>query len=535
MSMSMKKLLFILFSFVTMTTVSWAVIPLPIEQAFELSAHQNSKQEVVLQWKIAPGYYLYRDRVSVNIMPANKVATFSLPPGLPKQDEFLGKYEIYKKTLSIPVKIEKTNTGEATLLVKYQGCASDGFCYPPVAKEIKIAAEGISIQNVQATSFSNISNNVEVTNDQDKATQLLSGHNWWLILVGFFGFGLLLSFTPCVLPLVPIISGIIIGQGKDLTVKKAFSLSLVYVLAMALTYAIAGVFVGLAGSYVQAFLQNKWVIITISLIFVLLALSLFGLYELRMPAGLQNKLLAMSNRQKGGNYIGVAIMGILSTLVISPCVTAPLVGTLVYIGNTGDAVLGGIALFVLGLGTGVPLLIVGTSAGKLLPKAGRWMNIIKIIFGVMMLAMAVWLLGRVFPIDLNPTHWFGKQMSVEQTLPYKTVKSTQDLEQALADAKTQHKPVMLDFYADWCLACKKMDKDVFTNPQVKTALANFILLRADVTKNDQVDQELEKSLKVVAPPTIVFFDQNGQEVKTARVVGEMNAKEFLQRVQVVSP
>lgn len=508
----MKKLLLglcLLFA----TLPVFAFQPLPVDEAFTLSAQAN-KQNVILHWKVAAGYYLYRDRISLK--PSQNI---NLPAGITKEDDILGKYQVYEDKLILTV------PAATKLIVNYQGCAASGFCYPPVSKLVSISGGVINITNLDNASASPLSI-ADAETAQDKATQLLVERNWFLILLGFLGFGLLLAFTPCVLPLLPILSGIIVGQGKNLTTKKAFSLSFAYVLAMAIAYAVAGVIAGMAGSYIQAFLQNAWVLGTFSLIFVLLAFSLFGFYELQLPANWQEKLTNLSNQQKGGTYFGVAAMGALSTLIISPCVTAPLIGALTYIGKTGDAVLGGVALFVMGLGFGVPLLILGTAGGKLLPKAGRWMNIVKAVFGVLMLLMAVWLLARIPAVD-NFIESKFTAASTTQTLSFKRIKSVQDLENELALAKAEHKPVMLDFYAEWCIACKQMARTTFKDPQVHAALSNAVLLQADVTANDKMDQVLEKQFNVIAPPTIIFFDATGNELANKHIIGEMTAKEFL--------
>jgi thiol:disulfide interchange protein DsbD len=500
--------------------------PLPVEQVFQAKIKQLDAKTLGIHWAIKPGYYLYREKIHFH--GDQIIKTVVLPRGIPKQNTFLGKYQVYEQDMTALVKFVHPLKNSLALTVNYQGCAAAGFCYPPVTKVFTLrfdekgqAAETTGQKPIKAS-------------EQGKAMQLLASHNIGLILLGFFGFGLLLSLTPCVLPLIPVLSAIILGQKQRLTTLKAFGLSLTYVLAMALTYALAGVFAGLAGSYLQAFLQSPWVIIFVSLVFVLLAFSLFGFYELRLPASWQEKLMHITNRQQGGNYLGVALMGCLSTLVISPCITAPLVGVLTYIGNTGNAVLGGFALFILGIGSGVPLLIIGTSAGKWLPKSGPWMNGVKIILGVMMLIMAAWLLLRIVPLDSRPFNLF-KTNSVTALAKsnLQTIKGVSDLNKALIEAKKKNKPVLVDFYANWCISCKEMERAVFPAAEVKALLAHFSVLRADVTANDAVDKALEKKFKVIAPPTFLFFTPDGRELTEQRIVGQVNSQTFANHLRQV--
>ncbi|MES2142127.1 MAG: protein-disulfide reductase DsbD [Pseudomonadota bacterium] len=502
---------------------TYAVQPLPAEQVFQVTTKQLNSKTLAVHWTIKPGYYLYREKIHFQSDQA-KIQSVFLPQGIPKKNKFLGKYQIYLNGMTVLLRFAQPLQNNLALTVNYQGCAVAGFCYPPVTKvfTLKLHENGKAI--LEKKGQSPVS-----ANEQGKAMQLLASHNIWLILLGFFGFGLLLSLTPCVLPLIPVLSAIILGQKQQLTTLKAFTLSLTYVLAMALTYASAGVFAGLAGSYLQAFLQSRWIIIFVSLVFVFLAFSLFGFYELRLPASWQEKLTNITNRQQGGNYLGVAFMGCLSTLVISPCITAPLVGVLTYIGNTGNAVLGGFALFILGLGSGIPLLIIGTSAGKWLPKSGPWMNGVKIILGIIMLLMAGWLLLRIIPLDSRSFHLFKTNQGVA-TAPtannFQTVKGVTDLNQALIKAKRENKPILLDFYANWCISCKEMERIVFPAPQVKALLGNFIVLRADVTANDALDKALQKKFNVIAPPTFLFFTPDGQELRDERIVGQKGSSAF---------
>lgn len=420
--------------------------------------------------------------------------------------------------------------------------------------------------------------------EQDRISRLLVEQRFWALPL-FFGFGLLLAFTPCVFPMIPILSGIIAGQGASLTQRRAFLLSLVYVLAMALTYTAAGVGAALLGQNVQIWFQNPWVLITFSTLFVLMALAMFGFYDLQLPTSWQTRLSELSNRQRGGQYTGVAVMGFLSALIVGPCVAAPLIGVLAVISATGDVALGGTALFFISLGMGAPLLVIGTSAGKLLPKAGPWMGIIKAVFGVLMLAVAIWMLERILPETLSLLLWAillittatfmgalrsvsadkpapqllakglgtvlmaygilllvgvaagGKDplqplrgtslmagSSFQQPLVFKHIKTTTDLTREIAQANGR--PVMLDFYADWCVSCKEMERYTFTDPKVQTALRGTVLLQADVTANDEADQALLKQFNLIGPPAILFFDSEGTEQPDFRVVGFMSASVF---------
>lgn len=534
------KVLFLGLCLGTVLSPTYAAIQaLPVDEVFQVSVQRTNDVTLAAHWTIKPGYYLYRSKIHFQTTPI-AVKSVVFPQGIVKHNQFLGKYQVYQGKVDTLLKYAHTLPyKKLEIIVHYQGCAIAGFCYPPVVKRISLNPNGTAIDqsDVNASSmekglFSDQQGAIKNTNEQGKIIKLLAGHNIAWILVSFFGFGLLLSLTPCVLPLIPILSAIILGQ-KQLTTVKAFSLSFTYVLAMALTYALAGVFAGLAGSYLQAFLQSSWVIIIVCVLFVFLAFSLFGYYELRLPASWHEKLIHISNRQQGGNYISVAFMGCLSTLVISPCVTAPLVGVLTYIGNTGSAVLGGVALFILGLGSGVPLLIIGTSAGKWLPKSGPWMNGIKIVLGIMMLAMAVWLLSRIIPADSRPRFIHPNQVAQAMESDFQTIKGIPDLKQALAEAKRENKPVLLDFYANWCLSCKEMERIVFTAPAVKSLLSHFILLRADVTANDAVDKALEHQFHVIAPPTFLFFSADGQELIDSRIVGQEESQIFANHLRKV--
>ncbi len=548
--------------------------PLPVDQAFKLSS-SYTPEYFQLHWQIAKGTYLYRDKIKIDLIKptTQKLGTIQMPSSITKQNQILGDFEAYEQTLTINIPLAYTEP--IALNIHYQGCAKTGFCYPPQTRLV-------SLQNGQITII-NPDNLVE--NSQDKITRLLNSHNYLPILLGFLGFGLLLAFTPCVFPMIPILSGIIVGQKLPLTTGIAFRLSLAYVLAMALTYAMAGILAAYAGSYLQGLFQTPWAIALFSITFVLLALSLFGLYDLQLPANLQQKLINLSNRQRGGQYLGVMIMGGLATLIVSPCVSAPLVGALGYIGQTGDAVLGGLALFMLGLGMGLPLLVIGTSAGKLLPKAGRWLELIKQAFGILLLMMAIGLIGRILSEWITHLLWallavgvgiylivqgqrliqwpkiirllgftlFGlgflfiantvvskmaPTLGLTQVnpkaikLPFKEINNQIELNEALIQAKLVNKPIILDFYADWCSSCKDIEKNVLADPLVQNHLQNYIRLRANVTQLTKDHKQLMQNLQVIAPPTLVFFNDN-QEIKPYRLVGEITTSAFNQHLQAV--
>jgi thiol:disulfide interchange protein DsbD len=593
----MKKILKHLYLiFLLFPLTAKAFDPLPAEQAFALSVQLINNHQLQLNWQIAPGYHLYRDRFTFQLLNTNhlQLAPINLPAGIAKEDDILGKYEVYQNSVSIPLTLINNQPGQFDLQVGYQGCADSGFCYPPVTKHIILTLT--STHN--STQISNTPLKVAMTPpvavqpapqvSHDEASKLLTEHNWFFIFGGFLGFGLLLAFTPCVLPMLPILSSIIIGQGKKRTALRSFYLSLTYALAIAITYAIAGAIAALAGGYVQAFFQNPWVIGLFSLLFVVLSLSLFGVYELQLPASWNHYITHLSHRQQGGTYLGVFVMGCLSVLIVSPCVSAPLIGTITYLSSTGNVLLGSMALFAMGLGMGIPLIIAGTFEGKLLPKSGPWLVGVKTFFGVLLIMLAIWLLQRIIPAQISLMLWaafciilavylgalnripnqgwaslwrgvgiilliygsalligalqgntnplqpltFTKASANKPALNFQTIKSVQALQQALAIAKTQNKPVLLDFYADWCISCKIINNNVFQNAKVHTVLTKYILLRADVTANNAQDKALEQYLNVIAPPTIIFYGTDGQEIKSARIVGEISAEQFLQQVPV---
>jgi thiol:disulfide interchange protein DsbD len=569
---------------------------LPADQAFRPEITVNDDGSLAANWQIADGYYLYRHRFEFSLAdnPAVTLLPAEMPEGEHKTDEFFGEIQVYHHAASarLPLQRSDAKATEIALTVNYQGCAERGVCYPPISKTFDLLLPAATAATANNPPPADASAPAARLSEQDTIARQLSEGNLHATLLAFFGFGLLLAFTPCVFPMIPILSSIIVGQGERMNARRGFVLSLVYVLAMALTYTVAGVFAGMFGENLQAAFQNPWVLSAFAAVFVLLALSMFGFYDLQMPGFIQGRLSEISNRQKGGSLFGVAVMGFLSALIVGPCVAAPLAGALIYIGQTGDAVLGGLALFALSMGMGAPLVVIGTGAGKLLPKAGSWMDAVKAVFGVLLLGVAVWLLERILPpqvtlalwaallilssvylraLDALPVEaggwtrlWKGVGVvaliygvllligassgardplqplqgvfasagngavvaSQEAHLPFKAIKSLDDLEQELGRASAAQQPVMLDFYADWCVSCKEMEKYTFSDPGVRRSLADFILLQADVTANDEADRDLLKHFGLIGPPGILFFDRDGKAREDMTLVGFKPADEF---------
>jgi thiol:disulfide interchange protein DsbD len=563
------------------------------EQAFQFFASVSNDNTVAVSWQIAKGYYLYREKIHLELVnaPDAQLGSFTIPNGIAKEDEAFGKVEIFYDEIKFTVPLIRTKTEARTITLKasFQGCAERGVCYPPMTQtvELDLPAANISTAKVQAAP--------EVLSEQDQIVDSLKHDSFGVTLLSFFGFGLLLSLTPCIFPMIPILSGIIVGHGNHITTRRAFLLSLSYVVASALTYTVFGILAALFGENLQTLFQQPWIVGLFSAVFVLLSLSMFGFYNLQLPSSIQTKLHNSSVRHQDGSLWGAAIMGALSSLIVGPCVAAPLAGALIFIGQTGDAVLGGSALFALGLGMGMPLLLLGASAGKLLPKAGDWMNITKAVFGVVMLAVAVWMLSRVIPptvtmllwamllvlpsiylsaIDplpehasgwrklwkgtgimmlaygvllliglsmgnsnpLKPLHGFavgGNAQAAEQGLVFQRIHSVAELETKVKQASAEGKSVMLDFYADWCVSCKEMEAYTFTDAKVKQALGNMVLLQADVTANSDADKALLEKFQLIGPPAILFFDKDQDEHPENRVIGYQDTDTFLQSLQRV--
>ncbi|WP_133129816.1 protein-disulfide reductase DsbD [Legionella yabuuchiae] len=573
--------------FLIMPILGWAAPP-PSAEVFKLDATIQDPNTLLLNWRIQSGFFLYKDRIKINPSPESNftVGYISYPPAKERKDKRGQTYSVYRDQLKLPVPVLASEPGESILGIKFQGCADDGFCYPPETVTLKLSFNS-ALALTQVSRETAIEGEPAAEKTRSEYEQLFSTDNLVLIILGFLGFGLLLSFTPCVLPMVPVLSGLIVGHGKDLTTRKAFILSLSYVLSMSLTYAAVGAVVALLGNNLQVAMQSPWSISIFSLIFVLLALSMFNFYDLRLPLSWQNKLASITRSHAGGHYLGAALMGCLSTLILSPCVTAPLIGALGYIAQTGNIALGSIALFSLGLGMGLPLLLVGISAGKLLPKAGQWMNEVKSFFGVVLLGMAIYLMSRIIPSVFAMALWgsllifsgiylgaltrsvtslekFNQALGIicivygililvgasqgnnnplqplattaldELKKDVPTMNVVTSLNQAQnAIAAAEGKPVLLDFYADWCTTCKIFAATTLKDPNVVSALEKFVVIKVDITSNNAQSKALLKHFNVVAPPTFIFFSATGNEITQLREVGDVSTDEFTAKLHKV--
>jgi thiol:disulfide interchange protein DsbD len=557
------------------------------EKAFRFSALALDAQSLEVRFAIADGYYLYRERMSFAVEGSSgvRLGTPELPRGARHKDEFFGEVETYRK--EVRVRIPAEGAGPFELKVTSQGCADAGVCYVPMESRARLvlasAGEPASALDAQPSRFSIFASDVDIA-------RLFEG-NFLLVLASFLVFGLLLSFTPCVLPMLPILSGIIAGEGRSLNKLRALALSLSYVLGMAFAYAAAGVAAALSGSLVAAALQNAWVLSAFALVFVVLALSMFGLFELQMPGFLQQRLHSTHQRLEGGRIASVAAMGLFSAVIVSPCVAAPLAGALLYISQTRDVALGGAALFAMALGMGVPLIVVGVSEGALLPKAGPWMIGVRKFFGVLLLAVAVWIVSPVLPLLLHMFAWaglaigsgvslraldplpdsasgwwrvckgagiallvigtallvgalagnrdplrplaglIGGQATVATPTAWTRLASLGELDERL---RAPGRPVVLDFYADWCVSCKEMEALTFSDPRVRAKLDGMLLLQADVTANSEQHRALLKRFSLFGPPGIIFFDAQGREIRGLRVIGYQNAERFLKTLELAA-
>ena len=490
------------------------------EKAFRFSVRALDERSVEVRFAIADGYYMYRERFRFALDEANgaRLGPAEFPRGVKHKDEFFGEMETYRKEVAIRIPVEGVAPLAAVnLAVVSQGCADVGVCYIPMDSKARVvlAAAGTALPRDLVPPGDTPRFSLFVS-DMDMA-RLFEG-NAALVIVSFLGFGLLLSFTPCVLPMIPILSGIIAGDGPATNKLRGFVLSLSYVLGMAVAYAAAGVAAAFSGTMLAAALQNAWVLGGFALIFVALALSMFGLYELQLPGFLVQKLAGKQQKLQGGQIASVAGMGVLSAVIVSPCVAAPLAGALLYISQSRDVALGGAALFAMAIGMGVPLLVIGVSEGALLPKAGPWLNRVKQFFGVLLLAVAVWI---VWPVVMPSGAPAG----------FTRVTSSSELDAKLA---TPGKPVMLDFYADWCVSCKEMEKFTFADPKVRAKLDGMVLLQVDVTGNTEEDKALLKRFSLFGPPGIIFFDAQGREIKGLRVIGYQNAERFQKTLELAT-
>ncbi|EJB8474224.1 protein-disulfide reductase DsbD [Citrobacter freundii] len=529
----------------------------PADQAFVFDFQQN-QHDLNLSWQVKDGYYLYRKQISITPSQA-ETAEVKLPPGVWHEDEFYGKSEIYRQQLTIPVTVKQAAAG-ATLTVTYQGCADAGFCYPPETKTVPLREVAASAETPPTTSSATVS-----PEEQPQPTTQLPFSALWALLIGIG-----IAFTPCVLPMYPLISGIVLGGKQRLSTGRALLLTFIYVQGMAITYTALGLVVAAAGLQFQAALQHPYVLVGLAIAFTLLALSMFGLFTLQLPSSLQTRLTLMSNRQQGGSPGSVFTMGAIAGLICSPCTTAPLSAILLYIAQSGNMWLGGGTLYLYALGMGLPLMLITVFGNRLLPKSGPWMEHVKTAFGFVILALPVFLLERIIGDEWGIRLWsllgvaffswafitslhakrpwmrlvqiallaaalvsvrplqdwaYGTPHAQTQAhLNFKPIATVDALNQALAEAKG--KPVMLDLYADWCVACKEFEKYTFSDPLVQQALSNTVLLQADVTANNAQDVALLKHLQVLGLPTILFFDAQGKEQPNARVTGFMDAATF---------
>jgi thiol:disulfide interchange protein DsbD len=584
---------------------------LPPDQAFGLEVKIKDANKLLANFKVAPEYYLYRDKVSIHIKSgAAKIRSINMPQGDLKQDPNFGEMRVFHQSFQAEITLINTSTTaqNITLEASYQGCSENGLCYPPIVKQIKLKLP--ASVNPSAAAVTPPAPAMPMTAEKTEAgvapaatlpaagsqsensriAQVFKKKSFWLVVSFFFGAGLLLALTPCVFPMIPILSGIIVGRGHQITKMHGFLLSLAYVLGMALTYAAVGVAAGLSGSLLSNAMQTPLVLGSFAAVFVLLSLSMFGFYEIQLPSALQSKLSGTSNRLHGGHLSGVFVMGALSAIIVSPCVAAPMAGALLYIGQTHDALLGGVALFALAIGMGIPLLLVGASAGALLPKAGAWMEAIKNIFGVMMLGVAIWLVSSMLPVSVVMLLWaallilsavylhaldalphnsggwhklgkgigiiilllgvsllvgalsgardimrplgaLGGGQAVAQTthLQFERVKNLAELDARIAQANG--KTVMLDFYADWCVSCKEMENLTFNDTRVQAQLKNTLLLQIDLTANNDDDKAVLQRYALFGPPAILFFDRQGKELGDNRVIGYQNPDQFLASIK----
>lgn len=581
---------------VVLLAMSWALPAhaqqdfLQPEQAFRLNVSKQTDGQVRLNWDISKGYYLYRQQMKVEADPVGSAQKIDWPAGTRKTDETYGESEVYHDNVAVRV----TAPAAQALTIGWQGCADAGLCYPPQTRRVNLAdviatptaSADLAAANVSWAALGTLGE------DQDLADRLSRINLGWMLVV-FFGLGLLMTFTPCVLPMVPILSSLIAGSGAS--PRRGFILSLAFVLPMALTYAAVGAAAALAGANLQAVLQNPWVLGAFGLIFVVLALAMFGFYELQLPAVLRNRLNKAGQGQRGGTLTGAATMGVLSALLVGPCMTAPLAGALLYIGNSGDVLTGALVLFSMGLGMGVPLLLVGTLGARLLPRPGDWMNRVKALFGFILLGAAIFFVARVLPAALTLGLWGAWLLAIALSLlalvkkrgtdrgrlssrylalllglwggsmvigaaggahdplqpltfgasastlaqaavgndfmaRFGPVKTQAALEARVAEAGQRGQWTLVDFYADWCVSCDVIEREVFADPRVQQALGDMQLLRPDVTANNADDRALMRTHQILGPPTMLLIGPDGKERRAERIIGELSADDFLARL-----
>ena len=572
--------LILLIACCSLLTINYAKSELPINQeeflspdeAFKIDFNIVGQNHVKINWTIHPGYYLYMGMFEFKSLSVNKISKVEMPEGKKKQDEFFGDVDVYYYSAEADVYFLDDIKESIEFKVKYQGCADAGLCYPPVFKTITLK-KNTSLNNLKRTSLFESQNAM--------SDSLLSNSIVYNSII-FFLAGLLLAFTPCVLPMVPILTGIIAGQG-NVSQKKSLTLSIIYVLSMSLTYAVAGIIVAVSGTNIQASLQNPYVIGAISLLFFIFALAMFKFFDIQMPKSIQTVMTQLSNKQKSGSYGDVAVMGVLSALIVGPCVTAPLIGALIYIASTGDVLVGGIALFSLGIGMGVPLILLGSTTTKLISKIGPYLQLVNYFFGALFLVVSIWLLERILSIEVAAYLWalaslilifiFIKSLNIinnlistsiifissfflviyfslqingiqknsyydpitsfiekEKFVQFITVKTTQDLEKEI---RNSNKPVMIDLYADWCVACKELEKYTFSDPKVSKILNQFKLIKFDITNTNEEHSKYLQSMRIFGPPALFFYDTSGKEINEARVVGFMDSSDFLKVLKIV--
>lgn len=572
---------------------------LTVDEAFQLTATGKSANEIRLFWNVADGYYLYKKRISVSSDDASvSVGELDLPIGKNQYDEFFGDVEIYEHSLDLIVPIT-ANASSVELIVGYQGCAHAGLCYPPVKKTFTVALPGHtnnSMGNANETTNTDIP-----ANEEDSILADLQSANPLVAILLSLGFGILVAFTACMYPMIPILTSLIMGQGEKITTFKAFSLSLSYTQGIAITFGILGAIMAVIGEAlgIQGSLQTPWILIPSALLFIGLAMSMFGFYEIQVPSALQSKLNEKSNQQKGGSLFGVGLMGVLSALIVGPCGGPVLLAVLAFAAQSQNPLAGFLYLWVFGTGMGLPLLIMGSGGGALLPKAGTWMDLVKATGGVIMIALAISFLERLSPTYISTeiimlmwgsllivvaiylgalqslpetsSGWrklwkglgvvlliygamfliglasggkdtlkpltgvisTGHQLSTSQHEAFKRIKSIEDLDRELSSAKAAGKPVMLDFYADWCAYCKTMEKKVFPDPAVVAALEGVVLLQADITVQDATDKALASHLKMPAPPALYFWDAQGNELRSSKLTGSVTADQLANHLNTI--